>query len=270
MLKNAKITIPFCFCWANETWKGIWHGLDNPDVLIEQKYLGEQDYTKYFNYLLPFFKDDRYIKINNMPMFHIYKLDDIPDLDSFIKLFNDLAISHGFEGVYFVVTHGDSQKVLINHNIYGQVGVDIFNNMRYEQSFVFRSGTLSGKIERKIFEKLKWTLINRLPFVLDYKIAIEKLNIQFKHQKHIPCVFPNWDNSARSGKKAMIFKNASPQLWKIHLNKTLIELKKQANTPKFVVIKSWNEWAEGNYLEPDLKFGHEWLNAIKEVKDECL
>jgi lipopolysaccharide biosynthesis protein len=269
MLQNPKVEIPFCFCWANETWKGIWHGLDNPDVLIEQKYLGEADYTKYFNYLLPFFKDKRYIKVNNMPMFHIYKLDDIPDLDSFIKLFNELAISNGFDGVYFVATHGNSKVVISKPEIFGQVGVDVFNTMRYEQSFVYRSGTLLGKIERKIFEKLKWSLVSRLPFVLDYKIAIEKLNVQFNHDKYIACVFPNWDNSARSGKKSMIFKNATPELWKIHLNKTVSELKKQENAPKFVVIKSWNEWAEGNHLEPDLKFGHQWLHAVKEVKDEC-
>ena len=270
MLQNPKVEIPFCFCWANETWKGIWHGLDNPDVLIEQKYLGEADYTKYFNYLLPFFKDKRYIKVNNMPMFHIYKLDDIPDLGGFLKLFNELAISNGFDGIYFVATHGNSQVVLSRPEFFAQVGVDVFNMMRYEQSFVYRSGTLLGKIERKIFEKLKWTLVSRLPFILDYKIAIEKLNVQFNHDKYIPCVFPNWDNSARSGKKSMIFKNSNPELWKIHLSKTVSELKKQVNTPKFVVIKSWNEWAEGNHLEPDLKFGHKWLTAVKEIKDECL
>lgn len=269
MLNNNAIKIPYCFCWANETWKGIWHGLYNPDVLIEQVYDGEPDYKVYFEYLLPFFKDERYIKVANKPMFHIYKVDDIPDLDMFITTFNSLAKKNGFEGVYFVATHGNSHKVLANDRIYGQVGVDIFNSMRYEQSFIFRSGTLSGKIERKIFEKLNWSLVKRLPFVLDYKIAIEKLNVQFKHHKHIACVFPNWDNSARSGKKSMIFKNATPQLWKAHLTKTLLELKKREDTPRFVVIKSWNEWAEGNYLEPDSKFGHQWLNAVKEVKDEC-
>ena len=91
---------------------------------------------------------------------------------------------------------------------------------------MYRSGTLLGKIERKIFEKLKWTLVSRLPFVLDYKIAIEKLNVQFNHDKYIACVFPNWDNSARSGKKSMIFKNATPDLWKIHLRKAVSEVKK--------------------------------------------
>ena len=74
MLYNKSIEIPFCFCWANETWTGIWHGMDNPKILIEQKYNGEEGYKLYFKYLLPFFKDNRYIKIDNKPMFHIYKI----------------------------------------------------------------------------------------------------------------------------------------------------------------------------------------------------
>lgn len=268
MLENSDIKIPFCFCWANETWKGIWHGLDNPDVLIEQEYNGREDYVNYFNYLLPFFKDKRYIKVDNKPMFHIYKMDEIPDLDLFCNTFNSLAVQNGFEEIYFVATHGNLQKVVTNSNFYGQVGVDIFNSMRYEQSFIFGSDTLTGKIERKIYESLKLSIVKRNPFVLDYKIATQKLNVQFKHHKHIACVFPNWDNSARSGKKSMIFKNSTPQLFKEHLSKTLRELKNQKDTPRFLVIKSWNEWAEGNYLEPDRKYRHQFLNAVKEIKDE--
>ncbi len=268
MLQNKNIKIPFCFCWANETWKGIWHGLDNPDVLIDQKYEGEIGYTAYFNYLLPFLKDDRYIKVGNMPMFHIYKLDDIPDLDLFLNTFNKLAIHSGFEGVYFVSTHGNTQTALSNSRIYGQVGVDIFNDMRYEQSYKFRSKSFLGKVERKIFKYCGFSIIKRNPFVLDYKVAIKWLQVKINNKKYIPCVFPNWDNSARSGKKSMIFKNATPALWKHHIEKTLVEFKKHEENPPFVVIKSWNEWAEGNYLEPDRKFGCEWLEKFNLGKNK--
>jgi lipopolysaccharide biosynthesis protein len=269
MLANPNVKIPFCFCWANETWKGIWHGLDNPDVLIEQTYQGEKGYIEYFEYLLPFFKDDRYIKKTNKPMFHIHRIDDIPDLDLFLNTFNRLAIENGFEGIHFIVTHGNSQTVISKPEIFGQVGIDVFNNMRYQQSYVFSLKTFLGKVERILFEKFSISWLKRNPFIIDYKIATEKLTHNFTHKKYIPCVFPNWDNSARSGKKALIFKNATPQLWKAHLSKTLMHVKKQEDTPEFIIIKSWNEWAEGNYLEPDIKYGNQWLKAIKEVKDEC-
>ena len=84
------------YCWANENWTRRWDGADH-EVLIEQKYLGEEDYIKYFNYLLPFFKDKRYIKADNRPMFHVYRFDDIPDVECFITVFNDLAIANGFD-----------------------------------------------------------------------------------------------------------------------------------------------------------------------------
>ncbi len=276
MLRSKTPDFPFCFCWANETWKGIWHGLDNPDVLIEQKYNGKEDYINYFNYLLPFFKDERYIKLDNKPVFHVYKFDDIPDVEIFIDTFNNLAIKNGFNGIHFVATICSDS--LINHkSIYGKVGVDVFMKMRYGQDFLFTEKSISGRIERKLKSIIRKTfksprnIDNRIkPLIFDYKKGVSNFNAKFPNKKYIPCVFPNWDNTARSGNKAMIFKNATPQTWEVHLENAVNELIKNLENPQFVVIKSWNEWAEGNYLEPDSKFGLQWLEAIKNVKDRLL
>ena len=273
MLKNKNIVLAFCFCWANETWKGIWHGLDNPDTLIEQTYNGEQDYMEYFNYLLPFFQDERYIKIDNKPMFHVYRFDDIPNHEAFITIFNDLAIANGFDGIHFIATIC-SNIVLNNKFIYGKVGVDVFMRMRHGQEFLFFEKGVFAKIEQKLRKVFRdyFTSNNDIdsrskPLIFDYKRGVEKMNITFNNEKHIPCVFPNWDNTARSGNKAMIFKNATPETWKVHLESTVSELLKKPNRPQIVVIKSWNEWAEGNHLEPDIKYGLKWLEAVKKVKN---
>ncbi|MFV8356769.1 glycoside hydrolase family 99-like domain-containing protein [Flavobacterium sp. XS1P32] len=274
MLKNKNIVLPFCFCWANETWKGIWHGLDNPDTLIEQTYQGDQDYIDYFNYLLPFFQDERYIKIDNRPMFHVYRFDDIPNHEEFITIFNDLAIANGFDGIHFIATIC-SDIVLNNKFIFGKVGVDVFMRMRYGQEILFFKKGIFAKIERKIKKVVRDYLkpnnhidSRSKPLIFDYKRGVEKMNMTFNNEKHIPCVFPNWDNTARSGNKAMIFRNATPETWKVHLESTVCDLLKKANQSKIVVIKSWNEWAEGNHLEPDAKFGLKWLQALKEVKEQ--
>lgn len=269
MLRNKNINTPFCFCWANETWKGIWHGLDNPDILIKQTYEGEKGYEIYFDYLLPFFKDERYIKIDNKPMFHVYRFDDIPDVDKFINIFKDLAIANGFDGIYFVATLG-SDLILKNKHVYGKIGVDVFHKMRYKKGFLFENIRYIGWLERKIKVKLGFTneLGKRLkPLIFDYKKAVSQLIVTFTHEKYIPCVFPNWDNSARSGKKSLIFVNSNPHSWKIHLEKTVNELRKNPRNPQMIIVKSWNEWAEGNHLEPDIKFGLQWLEAVKAVKD---
>ncbi|MES2796053.1 MAG: glycoside hydrolase family 99-like domain-containing protein [Bacteroidota bacterium] len=272
MLKNKKVNIPFCFCWANESWKGIWHGLNNPEVLMEQTYNGESDYVAYFNYLLPFFQDDRYIKIDNKPMFHVYRIDAIPDLETFINTFSSLAISNGFEGVYFVATGNiNSKNVIDNNTIFGVVGLDAFNKIRYNQKTYFSQKSFLGKLENKIYSLMGYSNEvekKRKPLILDYSKGVLYLNIDFPHKKYIPCVFPNWDNYSRNGKKALIFKNATPQAWEHHLYKAAEELKKNKDNPPFVILKSWNEWAEGNYLEPDCKYGLQWLESIKKVKEK--
>lgn len=274
MLKNKNIEIPFCFCWANETWKGVWHGLDSPNVLLEQTYNGEKDYIAYFNYLLPFFKDERYIKIENRPMFHVYRLDEIKELDTFFIIFNSLAMESGFDGIYFVATGNvKSKNVINNSNIYGVVGLEAFEKIRYHQKTFFERHSFLGRLENKIFVKLGLT--NEVgkrtkPLILDYSKGVKKINISFPCEKYISCVFPNWDNSARTGNKSLIFKNASPIAWSEHLTKAVVELKNNKKNPPFILIKSWNEWAEGNYLEPDQKYGLQWLIAVKAVKDKLL
>jgi hypothetical protein len=272
MLTNKNIKIPFCFCWANETWKGIWHGLDNPDILIEQTYQGQDGYKVYFDYLLPFFKDERYIKIDNMPMFHVYRFDDIPDVDCFITVFNDLAIANGFDGIHFIATIA-SDDIMKNDKIYGKVGIEVFQKMRYKKGFVFEGVRYLGWLERQI--KVKTGFTNQVgkrlkPLIFDYKKAVSQFNLIFPNKKYIPCVFPNWDNSARSGKKSLIFVNSNPESWKIHLEKATKELLINPKNPQIIIIKSWNEWAEGNHLEPDLKFGTQWLEQIRNVKHQLL
>lgn len=272
MLKNKEVTIPFCFCWANETWRGIWHGLDNPSILIEQKYLGEQDYINYFNYLLPFLKDDRYLKIDNKPLFNIYRTDAIPDLATFINVFNTLAKENDFDGFYFFGNGNiNLENIIENKNIYGYVGLDKFREIRYNKFTFFSRNSLLGRLELFIKYKMGYSDAigaNNKPQIADYKKGIKKLNTQIPDDKYIQCVFPNWDNSARSGSKSLVFKNSNPELWKLHLEKAMQILLKHKNNPPFIVIKSWNEWAEGNYVEPDKKYGNLWLKKIKEVKEK--
>lgn len=272
MLYDKRVDIPFCFCWANETWKGVWHGLDSGKILIEQSYRGEQDYVNLFNYNLPFFKDVRYIKVNNRPMFHIYKYESIPDFNIFYNVFNKLCQENGFDGIYIVVTGGESNQSIINNEcIEGIVGLDVFQKMRYSKTRFFNPDSLFGIVEFKIKSLLGYTDevgLRTKPLVSNYKKSIKKLEFKFSNNKYISCVVPNWDNSPRSGNRSLIFNKSSPQHWGIHFEKALKQIKKHPDNPQFIIIKSWNEWAEGNYLEPDSFFGRQWLNVLKQVKSK--
>ena len=272
MLANKKVDLPFCFCWANETWSGVWHG--SPDkILVEQKYLGAEDYENYFNYLLPFFKDERYIKVDNMPMFHLYKLDDIPDLSLFLEIFKSLAVKSGFAGVYFIATGGiASPKVLLNPDIKGVVAADLFRKLRYAQKLsIFTENTTLHNWEKIIRYYLGVSSevgVRKKPLILNYKKGVKKLSIQIPHNKYIPCIIPNWDNSPRSGAKSLVLLNSSPAVFEKYFQKIMYQFQKDPDNQPFIVIKSWNEWAEGNYLEPDEEHGRRWLQVIKDIKSK--
>lgn len=272
MLANKNVDIPFCFCWANETWRGIWHGIDNENtILMEQTYPGRRDYEEYFNYLLPFFRDERYIKIDGKIMFHIYRSDDIPDWSIFAETFETLAKQSGLNGMYFITTgNTTSAAVLSDPRIKGVVGLDLFSKLRYSQQMFF-----SDKSRWFPYEKLLRTKLGMLkpltertkPVVLDYKKGTERLIMEFPHPKYIPSAIPNWDNSARSYKRSLILKNSSPESFKKYLSKIVMMLQQSNEIEhKIIVIKSWNEWAEGNHLEPDAKFGRKWLQVIRNFK----
>lgn len=271
MLADKSVDLPFCFCWANETWSGIWHGAANK-ILIEQKYLGKEDYIKYFQYLLPFFKDNRYIKIENKPVFHIYRTDSITDLEVFLETFNNLAIENGYSGVHFVATGNVfSERVLTNPLIKQVVGIDLFQKLRKIHLLYFKEGTLLHELEKKIKYRLGYLDElgkRRKPMVIDYEKSFKKLIVDIPHDKYIPCVIPNWDNSPRTGRISLILKNSTPLLFKKYVEKVIKSIQKSTYKIDFVIIKSWNEWAEGNYLEPDQLNGRKWLEVINELKNK--
>ena len=102
VLQSGRPDFPFCLAWANQSWQGISHGIKNKKILIEQLYPGKEDYINHFNSLLPAFKDSRYIRINDKPVFVIYKPLDIPKIQEFILLWNNLALQNGLKGIFFI------------------------------------------------------------------------------------------------------------------------------------------------------------------------
>ena len=152
------------------------------------------------------------------------------------------------------------------------VGLDLFQKLRKIHLLYFKEGTFLYQLEQKIKYRLGYLDElgkRRKPMVIDYKKSLKKLFIDVPpHSKYLPCVIPNWDNSPRSGKISLIFKNSTPELFKKYIEKVLKSIEKSEYKPEFIIIKSWNEWAEGNYLEPDQIYGRKWLEVIKVLKNK--
>ena len=255
MLKAGKPDFPYCFAWANATWKGFAHGVRNRNVLIEQTYPGEQDYIAHFNEVLPYFMDQRYIRIDGKPVFVIYNNDDFDNEKRFMELWQSLAVQHGLKGVYFIAESSDisEEKRLLD------LGFDAINLIRL---FDYQKKNSLAKRLKQYFNKR----IRRMPHVYNYKDvypSFTDFNIDSKEYIY-PTIIPNWDHSPRSGREGMVLHNSTPEIFRKHLKEVLSTQKFKPDRNRIVFLKSWNEWAEGNYMEPDLRFGLKYLEVLKE------
>ena len=265
VLESGKPDFPFCLGWANETWTGIWHG--NPKkILIEQSYPGIEDYIAHFNYLLKALKDSRYITVEDKPLFIINAPEKIPNIIEFTNIFRKLSIENGLKGIYIVGNSGledwnpeehgcDAVNLILHGNLYRGIP----NNHNY-----FYSKYKNQIIKRKWLNKLYLFFRKRPIQIYDYKHILPFLTPKQKPNfEFYPCVIPNWDNSPRSGIRSMIFKNCTPQLFEKHLQNAIKLIESNESEKKIIFIKSWNEWAEGNYLEPDRLNGFGFLDVLK-------
>jgi hypothetical protein len=262
VLKTGKPDFPFCLGWANESWTGIWHGAPNR-ILIEQTYPGIKDYENHFYNILPAFKDHRYIKVDGKCLFLIYRPLQIPDAPSFINLWQKLALENGIGGIHFVGLSGsdiDREKQIIL-----DMGFDaIYPNpvTKTANSIIHKSLIL--RLRRKLC-KYGIYMKHTSKGIFDYLEFTKALVENYKPtDKVYPMLLPNWDNSPRSGKDSLILKNSNPEAFRKHLKEVIELVKDKPEEHRIIFIKSWNEWAEGNYLEPDNRFGRKYLEILKE------
>ena len=264
VLESKKPDFPFCLGWANETWTGIWHGATDK-ILIEQTYPGEKDYKAHFYAVLDAFKDSRYITVDGKPLFFIYRPFSIPNLSLFISIWRKLAADEGLKGIYFVgytCTVEEDYPILINagfDGVYFQRLLEAANQV-IRRDFFYRWC-------RKLYNMGLYNCF--IPKGIEYSKLIKHLiKPTDTIENTYPAIFPNWDNSPRSGKNSLIVKKSTPELFRKHLKEVFGLLKKKPAEQRIVFIKSWNEWAEGNYMEPDSRFGRKYLEVLKEEIDD--
>ena len=260
VVASGKPDFPFCVSWANHSWQDKQFSKEGTErMLIEQQYLGEPDYVQHFYSLLPAFKDKRYIRVDNKPLFQLYLPLKFPDIASFIKIWQREARANGLEGIHFVGhTHLEEDYEPLK-----KAGFDAINNVRL---YHFHRNAFS--IPERAFIKLKRLWLKH-GSIFDYSRVYK----YFSGEKDrlddwYPTIIPNYDHSPRSGRRGNIFINSNPDVFKNHAKQVLESVKHKAPEHRIVFLKSWNEWAEGNYMEPDLKFRSGYVNALKQAVEE--
>lgn len=258
VLSSGKPDFPFCLCWANETWSQKFWNKDG-DVtqkrdLAVQEYLGAKDDEKHFFSLLKAFKDSRYIKIDGKPLFMIYRPLAFKDVSGFMNRWNVLAKANGLAGFYFI---GYTLNIDKEYQSIKSLGFDAVCLCRLDRS---PNRDIYWLI-RKLF-----SLIFRVPRKISYKRMIDKMTGPEDNKDDVfPTLVPNWDHTPRSGYNGDLLTNSTPELFAIHAKKVLESVVKKKYNRQICFLKSWNEWGEGNYMEPDLKYGKGYINALKKV-----
>ena len=257
VLSTGKPDFPFCLCWANESWHSkFWNkdGSYSSKCLIEQKYETKEENEKHFYALLPAFKDKRYLRVDNKPLFVIYRPLHFEKLSELIEQWNQLAQANGLKGIHFV---GRCINPIEITDVF-KLGVDSVNIDRLQISVKSLNPFYYA------FCLLRHFAFNS-PFVYSYSKMVEHLIGKEATQLYVyPTIYPNWDHSPRSGNNALVFHGATPELFGKLIDDMLRITKDKPVESNIVFLKSWNEWGEGNYMEPDLKFGKGYINVLGE------
>ncbi|RJQ18404.1 MAG: glycosyltransferase [Nitrospiraceae bacterium] len=252
VLQSGSPDFPFCLAWANHSWSGVWHGC--PDrILIEQTYPGKEDIIAHFYAMLPAFRDPRYMKIDNRNIFAVYKPRDLRGPKEFIETWRELAIKEGLSGFYFIAMVDYPWDP-------PEDGYDAFTTnppvaMVTRQNVPPLNGETGLQSEG-----------TKLPQIYSYESFVTNaFPGKIRGKDFFPCVVPNWDNTPRSGVNGFVLHESTPELYGRHLSDAVELVADRSPDQRIVFIKSWNEWAETNYLEPDLRWGKAYLKTTVET-----
>lgn len=283
VLASGKPDFPFCLGWANHSWTNkSWKKnckINKESTLIEQTYQGKKDYEMHFYYALKAFQDKRYLCIDGQPIFVIYDPYDIPDPSLFIDCWNELANKNGLNGIHFIGIVSSLATFYIDKNkkkIYYIPSKKETAEYRYRQVLdmgfnainsrgLYRAELIvKGRYVKVIHNSLKRLFGGNIIDRCEYKEIIKHLFVKEDEWEDVyPTIIPNWDRSPRSGKMATIYHGSTPELFGKHLEDALHVLDNKKTDRNILFLMSWNEWAEGNYVEPDVVFGTGYLEQIK-------
>ncbi|WP_026497687.1 glycosyltransferase WbsX family protein [Butyrivibrio sp. WCD2001] len=280
MLANKNVDLPFCVCWANEPWTKAWVG--KKEVLLPQHYGDEKEWKEHFDYLLPFFKDERYILSDGKPLMVIYRAEVIPRMNDMLDYWDALAKENGLNGMTYAYQDvafdfiEDKDDSRFTYNIEFQPAyswMDMVDKSKIKGSKVWKKmrsakRNLYVSIEHltgfDVERKLKKSNVKEVAKV-DFDEAWQTiLDRQPNSEKNVPGAFVGWDNTPRKGANGKVYVGDTPEKLKKYMTQQIRNAKEKYNKD-MIFMYAWNEWAEGGYLEPDTRNGYGNLEAIRDA-----
>jgi glycosyltransferase involved in cell wall biosynthesis len=247
MLESGKPDFPFCLCWANENWTRTWDGR-NTELLLEQSYSAESD-IKFFYDILPALKDNRYIRIDGRPLVIIYRPGDLPSASESAKRWQDLAVKEGLHGLHLAAVHSFD---FADPRSFGFDSAIQFPPLQTPSHNIATNNSFNASPE------FAGNVFNMQDVINLYS------DVPQRDYKLFRGVTPRWDNTPRRMERATSWVNSSPEIYGEWLKVAVMQTQRDhPAVEQFLFINAWNEWAEGAYLEPDVRYGYRYLEQTR-------
>ena len=263
---SGRPQFPFCLCWANESWTRKWDGLEH-EVLLAQQYSLDDD-RAHMEHLLPILADERYVKIHGRPLLLLYRTANLPDPARTADVWRKVCLKAGLPDPYLAEVES------LGHEVDPR-------DIGFDAAVEFAPDWKS--LPPAIRHREQWDLTARLSHQLQkarlmsraytqhriYSYADLSRRMQAKppvSYTRFRCVTPGWDNSARRQRGANIFHGSTPDLYEQWLEAMVADTLRNRQPEECILfLNAWNEWAEGNHLEPDRRWGRAYLEATSRV-----
>jgi lipopolysaccharide biosynthesis protein len=257
ILSSGQPDFPFCLCWANESWTRGWLGQER-EILIAQTYDPDDD-RMHALWLANVFADRRYLRKNGRAVFLAYRPGNLPEPTRFTEALRNACNRNGDKDPYLIGVDA--------HCVGRDFRTDGFDAML---AFEPQLGALPGAFDddlklRKLWRNLRLGVISRKLKVYDYTEARQRMGSLRRPFPTIPCVFVGWDNTPRRGRNGLIVINSSPLVFGRALEAEITKLRTSSDGDPLLFINAWNEWAEGNHLEPCERYGRKHLEVVREA-----
>ena len=241
VLASGEPDFPFCLSWANETWSRRWHGAGTPNEVLQEQTYSEADDVAHVRWLMTAFADPRYVRVNERPVFLVYRPFDLPEPLRTTDTFRRECVQAGLPEPYLLGINAHQPA-----NDTRPLGFD--STLNFEPQLSAVPGPTDPGLK-----------------IYDYTIATRSMRDQARDYPTHPCVMVSWDNTSRRGENGIVFINSTPEMFERGLRQVVATLADTPHHERLLFLNAWNEWAEGNYLEPDLRYGLGWLEAVSRV-----